>query len=319
MENNANNALDIYLNQGLVFPAVPPSPPLRVDVGDRRVHLRWLWTPSDSAGGGRPNPVSNWDTTNHQARENPEWTNVPGYASRISPPYPPGKDSTRGGRNFESFRLWRSESPNDDPGDETYTLVKQWDAMGDGIDYNTGLEYEYTDSNLVRGKRYWYSVTSRSIPNLVPILIISHGVLDTVLVPVDALESNFNVNAIKVDLPFAISRQLGKVSVVPNPYRTDRDYTFESGGYEGANESWNENKRVIKFINLPNICKIRVFSLAGDLVREIDHNGGGGTFPRGDEGMTLTSQSNRALASGIYIFTVESEFGTQVGKFVIIR
>ncbi len=33
----------------------------------------------------------------------------------------------------------------------------------------------------------------------------------------------------------------------------------------------------------------------------------------------LISESNRAIASGVYLFTVESEFGKQVGKFVVIR
>jgi len=75
----------------------------------------------------------------------------------------------------------------------------------------------------------------------------------------------------------------------------------------------------VKFINLPEKCIIRIFSLAGDLVRTVHHDGGGGSFPRGDEDVLLVSESNRALASGIYIFTVESEFGVQTGKFVIIR
>ncbi len=35
--------------------------------------------------------------------------------------------------------------------------------------------------------------------------------------------------------------------------------------------------------------------------------------------MFLVSESNRALASGIYLFQVESPLGMQMGKFVIIR
>jgi hypothetical protein len=320
MSNNATKALNIYLNQGIQLPAIPPSPPLRAEVGERRVHLNWLWTAADSVGpAGRANPVSNWDTTSIRAREHPEWAGVPGYSSRISLPAPPGLDSSKGGRNFESFRLWRSESPRDEPPDETFTLVKQWDVMGDSIEYETGFEYDYVDSNLVRGKRYHYSVTSRSIPNLVPIQVVINGVLTTILVETDALESTKRTNRITIDLPFAVSKEVGKVAVVPNPYRTDKDYTYESGGYEKSNYDWTETRRVIKFINLPTQCTIRVFSLAGDLIRTIQHDGGTGTFPRGDTDMPLVSESNRALASGIYIFTVESAVGTQVGKFVIIR
>ena len=324
LQLNAQRALDIYLNQGIKLPATPPSPPLRVDVGERRIHLNWLWTPADSGGrGGRPDPVANWDTTNARARQHPRWSGVPRYGSRISPPYPPGFDSTKGGRNFESYRLWRSEYPVSEavpnPPDVTYTLLQQWDVQDDSVDFNTGLAYDYTDSNLVRGKTYTYAVTSRSIPNIVLQQIVVHGQVQWVEVPVEALESGLSVNHVTVELPFAVSTQPDKVRVVPNPYRTDKDYTYESGGYEGTNSRWNEGLRKIKFINLPLVCTVRVFSLAGDLVRTIQHDGGTGSFPVGDHDMLLVSDSNRALASGVYIFTVESNLGTQVGKFVIIR
>jgi hypothetical protein len=133
------------------------------------------------------------------------------------------------------------------------------------------------------------------------------------------LESSKRNNARRIDLPFAVSKTLNQVAVVPNPYRTDQDYKLENGGYEGLTSKWTENERKVKFINLPEHCTIRVFSLSGDLVRTIVHDGGEGTFPRGDEDMLLVSESNRALASGIYIFTVESTVGVQTGKFVIIR
>jgi hypothetical protein len=123
-----------------------------------------------------------------------------------------------------------------------------------------------------------------------------------------------------VDLPFSVATSAGRVRVVPNPYRTDRDYTLESGGYEGPAGEWDENARKIKFINLPEVCSIRVFSLAGELIRTIDHDGRDGTgFARGDHDMFLVSESNRALASGIYLFQVESAFGMEMGKFIVIR
>lgn len=319
MQRNASRALDIYLNQGIRLPATPPSPPLRVEAGDRKVKLNWRWTPADSVGpAGRANPVSNWDSTNRRVESHSTWSGIPGYPSRIGPPYPPGFDSTsKGGRNFESFRLWRSEHPNHT--EESFTLIRQWDVAGDSIEFDTGLEYEIVDSNLVRGKRYTYAVTSKSVPNFAEVQIIVNGQVQTVLVPVEALESRISTNAVVVDLPFATTAERDKVRVVPNPYRTDVDYAYESGGYEGASYDWNEGKRIVKFINLPQVCTIRVFSLAGDLIRTIQHDGGGGAFPVGDHNMPLVSESNRALASGVYIFTVESSLGTQVGKFVIIR
>lgn len=329
LQRNASRALDIYLNQGIRLPATPPSPPLRATVGFRRVTLDWKWTPADSVGGGRTNPEQNWDSTNQVARR---------YADRITNP-PPGYDPSRGGRNFSAYKIWRSEAEGrrDESGvyrpppRESWTLIQQIDVPTDSFEYNNGtgpgggpygfngLEPStFVDSNLVRGKVYWYSVTSKSIPNLAYQQIVIGGQVVTVEVPVDPLESSIATNAVRIDLPFSVSTELGKVSVVPNPYRTDKTYTLESGGYEGTNLDWDENKRVVKFINLPEVCTIRVFSLSGDLVRTIRHDGRE-QYPRGDATMALVSDSNRALASGIYIFTVESDLGVQTGKFVIIR
>lgn len=324
MQLNAQRALDIYLNQGIRLPFTPPSPPLRTEVGFRKVTLDWKWRPGDNIGGvgrdpriyGRPDPEQNWDSTSKVAQRDP--------LRRSGPP--PGFDSTRGGRNFEAYRIWRSEDP--DYPDESFTLLKQVDVKvppgypdSMSFEYDTGLEYTYVDSNLVRGYTYVYAVTSKSIPNLVERRNPDSTIT---LVPVEPLESSKLVNATPVgkdkQLPFATSKELGKVSVVPNPYRTDRDYTKESGGYEGKTGDWDERNRLIKFINLPVKCTIRIFSLAGDLVRTVEHDGNVGTsFPFGDENVPLVSESNRALASGIYLYTVESEYGTQTGKFVIIR
>lgn len=315
MQSNAERALDIYLNQGIRLPATPPSPPLRMEVGFRKVKLNWRWTPADSVGpNGRNDPETNWDRTNKVARR---------YPNRISPPYPPGVNPDSGGRNFSAYKLWRSEYPRTAdrpiPPDNSFTLMAQWDDPTDDFEYGTGLVYEFVDSNLVRGKDYTYAVTSKSIPNLAEQEIVVGDTVITVEVPVEPLESRISTNAVGIRLPFSTSQELGQVAVVPNPYRTDHPYTFESGGYEGLSTNWDENKRLIKFINLPEKCTIKIFSLAGDLIRTIEHDGGSGTFPRGDVEVPLLSESNRALASGIYIFTVESNLGLQTGKFVIIR
>ncbi len=311
MQQNASRALDIYLNQGITLPPTPPSPPLRMNVGFRRVSLDWKWRPGDDSLYRRPDPELNWDSTNQVARR---------YPDRITNP-PPGYDSTKGGRNFEAYRIWRSEDPTLPlPPDASFTLLRQLDTPTDSFEYNTGLEYTFSDSNLVRGKVYTYAVTSKSIPNLATQTIQVGDSTFTVEVAVQPLESSKLVNAARIELPFSVSTQLDRVAVVPNPYRTDRDYTTESGGYEGLFGAWDENKRLIKFINLPEVCTIRIFSLSGDLVRTVQHDGRSTTgISRGDVNVPLVSESNRALASGIYIFTVESNLGVQTGKFVIIR
>src|SRR5262249_33120220 len=54
--------------------------------------------------------------------------------------------------------------------------------------------------------------------------------------------------------------ELGKVRAVPNPY-------FAHSTYE-----LNRFNRVLKFTHLPARCTIRLFNLAGDLVRTIQKN-----------------------------------------------
>jgi hypothetical protein len=101
------------------------------------------------------------------------------------------------------------------------------------------------------------------------------------------------------------------VKVVPNPYII-------------ANE-WQQtfDQRRLRFINLPADCVIRVFTLNGDLIRMIRHvdtsEGGVAGDLGGDEWWDLLSDNRQLIASGVYIFHIQSDVGEQVGKFVLIR
>jgi hypothetical protein len=100
------------------------------------------------------------------------------------------------------------------------------------------------------------------------------------------------------------------------------DYTYEGGGWEGLGRQWVEDKRVVWFIHLPPKCTIRIFTIAGEVVKTISHDDAqreANGLAVGQEEFILLSESNRALASGIYVYLVESEYGTQTGKFVVIR
>lgn len=104
------------------------------------------------------------------------------------------------------------------------------------------------------------------------------------------------------------------VKVVPNPYLVRNE--------------WERHRdfRKIKFINLPDHCTIRIYNLAGDLVRTLRHDatrpeiGGVPNQFGGDEDWDLLNESRQKPAPGIYIFHVESDDGDpQVGKFVVIH
>jgi hypothetical protein len=203
--------------------------------------------------------------------------------------------------------------------------MRQFDVKDDlQFEFDAGIEFSFVDSNLVRGRRYWYAVTSFSIPGASIIIIPDPEGgpprIDTLIT--DAVESDVSQNARLVQLPFSPSSAAGEVKVVPNPYRTDADYTVEGGGWEGLGRFWTESKRVIWFIHLPAEATIRIFTLSGDLVATIEHDDARRTTPdrpSGQEEWNLLSSSGRAIASGLYIFTVESRFGRQIGKFAVIR
>jgi hypothetical protein len=276
MLKNADRARNMYENHYSV-PPTPPNPPLRLSYSDRSIKLNWKW----QAGDSRQNPEEFRDTTNYTA--------VQKFNSKI----------------FEGYRLYRSEDVKG--GTASFSLLKEFDRTGDAWGFNTGIQYEYVDSNLTPGKTYWYSVTSFSIEDTVT----RHRR--------ESLESSITENLTignktKVVMPFVTSNELGKVKVVPNPYRVDESYTTGIK-WEGDATTWKEEKRLIKFIHLPKKCTLRIYSLSGELIKIIEHD----DPVKGEEGWNLVTGSNRTVASGVYLFSVDSEYGKQVGKFVIIK
>jgi len=92
-----------------------------------------------------------------------------------------------------------------------------------------------------------------------------------------------------------------QVLVVPNPYR-------------GTNLFEARYESVVKFINLPPACKITILTLAGDIVRVLDHNDG-----TNQESWDLLSKNTQSVVSGLYIYLAETESDKKIGKFVIAR
>jgi hypothetical protein len=299
IRSNAAKAIQLY-NRGFYSPNVPPSPPLKLRVDSAGIRLDWSWDPSSP----RPKPEETWDDSNKIVNTLPDtsWR-------RRNPPA--GKSA--GGRIFEAYRVWRSDYPVFD--EKEFSLLKQFDVKDElNFEGQTGLAYTYVDNSVVRGKRYWYAVTSRSIPDYLISFVISPmgqitGV-DTILT--EPYESPIHQNATIAAVPFTPSTRVGQVKVVPNPYRTDQNYLYEGGGWEGLAKLWSEDKRLIWFIHLPSKCTIRIFSLVGEVIKVIEHDDAAREargLAVGQEEFRLLSESNRALASGVYIYLVESEYG----------
>ena len=70
------------------------------------------------------------------------------------------------------------------------------------------------------------------------------------------------------------------------------------------------------FVNLPPQATVRVYSLDGHLVRQLDHDDPNGT---GSLFWDLRDRNNDQVASGVYFFhVVEPDGQESVGKFTIV-
>jgi len=103
------------------------------------------------------------------------------------------------------------------------------------------------------------------------------------------------------------------VKVVPNPYIVTNRWEV------------NQFERRIAFTRLPAKCTIRIFTMAGNLVRVIEHNDTR-TEPNaqplelgGTEYWDLLNVHDQLVSSGVYIFHIQSPVGEQIGKFAIIQ
>tara|TARA_B100001964_G_scaffold83789_1_gene94632 strand:- start:3707 stop:8335 length:4629 start_codon:yes stop_codon:yes gene_type:complete len=103
------------------------------------------------------------------------------------------------------------------------------------------------------------------------------------------------------------------IKVVPNPY-------FSASAFEQKNTfSSGRGPREIQFRNLPSECTIRIYNIAGELVRDIHHDHSG-SIENGSESWDLLSRDNLSVSYGMYIYHVDApELGEHVGKFAIIK
>jgi len=174
--------------------------------------------------------------------------------------------------------------------------------------YFRHYEYEYTIEHLLPTVPYWINVTAfdygspqsglaslETSPTVRPVVTYA-------LESVDAVQAN--------DL---------KVYVYPNPYRLDAGY--RATGFEGLARQDRPDDRVrrIHFANLPPRCTIRIYSLDGDLVRQIEHDVDPSDPLANHDTWDLITRNTQLVVSGLYYWTVESRDGkTQIGKLAII-
>ena len=120
----------------------------------------------------------------------------------------------------------------------------------------------------------------------------------------------FSTKRSSVDNSLA-KQQLDKIKVVPNPY-------ISAASWEVRNlNSTGRGARRIDFIHLPALCTIRIFTLAGALVKTLYKDSG---FTDGTVSWDLVTEDGMDAAYGVYIFHVDSPgIGEKIGKFALIK
>jgi hypothetical protein len=172
--------------------------------------------------------------------------------------------------------------------------------------------YRYEDSNVLNGFIYFYSVTGRD----------STGI-STVTQPNGVAQQEGRHTATEqagITPQSAAVASRGEVYVVPNPYRgrAQWDLTPNASDPTGTH---------VDFFNMPTgSWTLRIFTISGDLVQTIRNDdvqtNGRPQQESGEDGQAawnLISRNGQDVASGIYLFSVESTTGTSQGKFVLIR
>ncbi len=169
-------------------------------------------------------------------------------------------------------------------------------------------EYEYTIENLLPSVPYWINVTA-----------FDYGSPQSGLT---SLETSPTVMPVVTYALESVDEVLAKdleVYVYPNPYRLDAGY--RTAGFEGLSDQDRPDDRVrrIHFANLPSKCTIHIYSLDGDLVREIEHDIDPADPLANHDTWDLITRNTQLVVSGLYYWVVESPDGkTQIGKVAII-
>ncbi|MCF7922908.1 MAG: hypothetical protein K9M55_09435, partial [Candidatus Marinimicrobia bacterium] len=213
--------------------------------------------------------------------------------------------------------------------------LAEFDLVGDEFAYDTGFdlvqihnEMGMADSIEIKGHYYHYKWVNEGVQNGWPgntVYAITAFDSGDEATGMESLESSRNENRVSVipGTPARTDAVSAPVSVYPNPYRVRAQW-----------DGRGQRERLVWFRNLPNNSIIRVYTLSGDLVEEIDHEGNnyhGGDISQLPAGNTILSggehpwdlitKFDEPLATGMYVYSVEdlSNAHIQTGKLLVIK
>jgi hypothetical protein len=212
-------------------------------------------------------------------------------------------DPDDGELDLTGYKIYRSDYLPIGPWTEIKNIVK-----GDASYFNASTsEYTFLDTSVTIGAPYYYALTAydtgRTVWNINPDARFPETGNSNRVPP---LESSIFANRTNTVFTATIPsfNNNDEVLVVPNPAIIGEE-SF----------SLNRDQLIVKFVNLPNPCTIRVYSIRGDLVKTLEVPEGNGAIIE----WNLYTDYGQFIVSGIYIFHVESEYGNKIGKFAVVR
>lgn len=201
-------------------------------------------------------------------------------------------DPYDGNNNLAGYILYRSG----------YLPIGPWVAIdtiqkGD-LNFIKNNKYEFMDSSVDIGKGYFYALTAYGKPRAkwTAIQTINN---------IPSLETSIFAN--RTQTPFVATippaTTLNDVLVVPNPFVIGKGFSQPGSGDK------------LQFVNIPNPCTIRIYTIRGDLVKTIDVTTGMGAIASWDQ----VTDFGQFIESGMYIYHLDSPLGKKIGKFAVVR
>jgi len=279
--------------------------------------------------------VSSWDVINYCRMDYNRSINR--FRQRLDP-FTPEQLQQMYGENFDPREYSTPQTTYTDHRgevDTTFYFVMQDNNLGNKYPLTTGdsvlnviQKLPVIDSVLVDEEtntyRYYGNYEAR-IDNLLPSKALYFSVtafdFGNPLTNLEPLESSPIANTVLAYPAYSaqvVEERKMNAAVYPNPYKVSMDY--RGRGYEDPFlQGWSERDRRIHFVNLPSQATIKIYTLDGDLVREMNHPDPYLSDSDSHLAWDMVSRNIQAVVSGIYIYSIESDLGTQIGKIVIIK
>jgi len=188
-----------------------------------------------------------------------------------------------------------------------------------------GFNYKYEDKDVILGFQYWYYVSAYKEGTYT-----GPGGETTNRIETHSTNRNGASGLWSLTYPFAfnnanyaLATKLGgrqivtsalapkgdvsQVGVKPNPYK-------RAALFDNRTLVYDHN---IVFYNLPPVAKITILDVSGQIIDVINFTS---TDPsKGSVFWDMFSKDGIEVASGVYIYVVESPTSTKVGHFAILR